>query len=339
MGVIDNPRIVFFETTPEEEQRLLELLQAYKPTFTREKLEEETINLAKEADIVSVFINSEIKADLLAQIPNLKLIATRSTGFDHIDVEAAKERGISISNVPTYGSRSVAEFTFALMLTVSRKVFTARHQLLEGDNFDMTNLEGFDLFGKTLGVVGTGKIGKNVVKIARAFGMEVVTYDIYPDDNLAQEYGVEYLTLEELLKRSDIVTLHTPYNESTHHLINANNINLMKKGAVLINTARGELVETDALLQALTNSHLAGAGLDVLEAERPLKEELELIAKGGEGLKDWKTLYENQVLLDMPQVVVTPHIAFCSREAKHEIEQVTAENIEAFIAGKPQNQI
>jgi len=337
--MIDNPKIVFFETTPEEEQRLLELLQSYKPTFIQEKLDAETINLAKEADIVSVFINSEIKADTLTQLPNLKLIATRSTGFDHVDVEVAKEKGVIISNVPAYGSRSVAEFTFALMLTVSRKVFTARHQLLEGDNFDMSNLEGFDLFGKTLGVVGTGKIGKNVVKIAKAFGMEVVAHDIYPDDNLIKEYGVEYLLLEELLKRSDIVTLHAPYNESTHHLIGANNINLMKKGAVLINTARGELVETDALLQALTSNHLAGAGLDVLEAERPLKEELEILAKGGEGLKDWKTLYENQVLLDMPQVVVTPHIAFCSREAKHEIEQVTAENIEAFIAGKPQNQI
>lgn len=336
---MENPRIVFFETTPEEEPRLSTLLESYKPTFSAEKLTRDTLDLAKEAEIISVFINSELDSALLAELPNLKLIATRSTGYDHIDAAIAKEKGVVISNVPAYGSRSVAEFTFALMLSVSRKVFTARHQLLEGDNFDMSHLEGFDLYGKTLGVVGTGKIGKNVVKIAKSFGMEVVAYDLYPDTNLATELGFKYVELGEVLKTSDIVTLHTPYNESTHHLINANNIKLMKEGAVLINTARGELVETDALVQALTSKRLSGAGLDVLEAERPLKEELELLARGGEGLKDWKTLYENQVLLDMPQVVVTPHIAFCSREAKHEIEKVTVENIEAFISGKPQNQI
>ncbi|MFH1473235.1 MAG: NAD(P)-dependent oxidoreductase [bacterium] len=339
MGVIDNPKIVFFEVPPEEESALSDLLKPLRVEFHEEKLNKETLHLAEEANIVSVFINSELRADILVELPDLKHIATRSTGFDHIDLAIAKERGVSVSNVPSYGSRSVAEFTFALMLNVSRKIFQARHQLLEGDSFDISKLEGFDLYGKTLGVIGTGKIGKNVVKIAKAFGMNVLAHDLFEDKKFESEIGFKYVSLTEALSQSDVVTLHTLFNDSTRHIINKDNIGLFKPGAYLINTARGELVETDALVQALASGTLAGAGLDVLESERPLKEEMTLLAKGGEGLKDWKTLYENQVILDMPQVVITPHIAFCSREAKHEIERVTVENIKAFLSGKPQNQI
>lgn len=333
-------KAVFFETTEEEKNRLTELLKpliSLQVDFCEDKLQTENIQIAKDAEIISVFINSEINKEILAALPNLKLIATRSTGFDHLDLESAKENGVKISNVPSYGSRAVAEFTFGLILNLSRKIFEARKQLLEGDNFDISNLKGFNLSGKTLGVVGTGKIGKNVIKIANGFELKIIAYDLFPDKELAEKMGFAYLDLPGLLSQSDIVTLHTPYNESTHHLINKENISLFKPGAYLINTARGELVETDALIQALTSHHLAGAGLDVLESERQLKDEIAILAKGSDNFKDFKTLFEDQVLLDLPQIIVTPHIAFCSEEAIQEIEQTTAQNISGFLSDASQN--
>jgi D-lactate dehydrogenase len=332
-------KIAFFEATEKEKEYFSEKLNGHELMFIDGTLTGENIGSANGVEAISVFVNSEVKQPILDLLSGVKYIATRSTGFDHIDGAYAKQKGIAVSNVPSYGSRTVAEFAFGLILNLSRKIYIARHQLMEGDNFDISNLRGFDLYGKTLGVVGTGRIGKNVIKIANGFGMKIVAHDAFPDLNFAKEQNFEYVSLEELLKNSDIVTLHTPYNPSTHHLINKQNIGLMKKTAYLINDARGELVETDALVQALSTGAIAGAGLDVLENERQLKEESELMKKGPEAFKDFKTLFENQLLMDMPNVMVTPHIAFDTVEAVEEIMETTAENLKAFAEGKIINQI
>ncbi len=330
-------KITFFETTPAEQEYLSQALQDMEVSFLQEKLTKETAAKAGQSDAVSVFVNSEVKQEVMDLLPNLKFITTRSMGFDHIDGAYAKGKGITVSSVPAYGSHTVAEFTFALMLNLTRKIFEAKHQLLEGEDFNISRLEGIDLYGKTLGVIGTGKIGKNVVRMAKAFGMTVLVSDVHPDEAFAAEAGCTYVQLPELLAQSDIVTVHVPYMKETYHLLNKDNIVLMKKGAYLINTARGEIVETDALVQALTSGRLAGAGLDVMESERQLKEETELLHHSPQELKDYKTLFEDHVLIDMPRVIVTPHVAFFTREAVQEILKTTVDNIRAFLAGKPQN--
>jgi D-lactate dehydrogenase len=331
-------KVVFFEVKEKEREFLPSLLDGFNFHLYSEKLSEETAGLASGAEVVSVFVDSEINKNIIDLLEDTKFICTRSTGFDHIDRAYAKEKGILVSNVPSYGSRTVAEFTFALLLCLSRKIFQARHQTLISENLeDIESFQGVDMFRKTIGVVGTGKIGKNVIKIAKGFGMNVIAFDVRPDKEFASDEKFEYVSLEELLANSDVVTLHTPYMKETHHLINSSNIFKIKKGAFLINTARGELVETDALLKALVENHIAGAGLDVLESERQLKEEAELLSNSAEKIKDFKTLLQNHVLINMPQVVITPHIAFFSKEAVEEILKVTIQNIRSFISGDPEN--
>ena len=331
-------KTLFFEIRGNEKEILSPLLPTQiESVFIAEKLSSKTASLAADAEVVSVFVDSEVGTDVIGLLPKVKFICTRSTGYDHIDTAFAKTKGIAVANVPSYGARTVAEFAFGLILNLSRKIFNARHQLMESDDFEIERLEGFDLYGKTLGVVGTGRIGKNVIKIAKGFGMNVLASDAKPDAAFAQEQNFKYVSLDELLAASDIVTLHAPYLKGTHHLINSANISKMKKGAYLINTARGELVDTDSLFKALESGHIAGAGLDVLESERQLKEEAELLTRTPEKIKDIKTLLQNHVLINLPNVIITPHIAFFSREAHEEILKTTAENIKAFIAGAPTN--
>ncbi|OGN19847.1 MAG: hypothetical protein A3F25_02425 [Candidatus Yanofskybacteria bacterium RIFCSPHIGHO2_12_FULL_45_19b] len=329
-------KIAIFEATAEDRELLPTFLPDLELAWFEEKLKPETVALAEGCEVISVFVNSQIDRAVIEALPELKLIATRSTGFDHIDTKVAGERGINITNVPGYGSRSVAEFTFALMLTLSRRIFTAHSQIRSVGTFTFDGLEGFDLFGKTLGIVGTGNIGRNVARIAVGFGMKVIGYDGKPDEKLASELGFSYAPLPELLANSDIVTLHLPYNPETHHIINRGNIYQMRPGSYLINTARGELIETDALVGALQKKHLAGAGMDVLEGEHELKEEMELITKD-QSMKNVKTILEDHVLMELPQVVITPHIAFFSKEAKLQIIKTTAENILAWQAGRSSN--
>lgn len=329
-------KIVFFEAREKEEVTLRELISGHDLFFYSEELNSQNAHLAKGADIVSVFVSSEVRSDIIDTLDGVKLIATRSTGFDHIDVAYAKSKGILVTNVPSYGSHTVAEFTFALLLSLSRKIHLACEQMKEKTSYDIVNLEGFDLFGKTIGVIGTGKIGKNVVRIAKGFGMNVLLNDMFPDENFANEVSFKYVSLEKLLRESDIVSLHTPYNKDTHHLINKDNIFLMKKGSLLINTARGEIIETEALVKALLEEHLSGAGLDVLEGERKLKSPSSSVM-GDTQNSDYKTLVEDNVLVDMPQVIVTPHIAFFSKEAEMEIIRTTANNISSFVEGGRSN--
>lgn len=289
-----------------------------------------------DTDIVSVFVASQLSRVTLDSMPSLKCIATRSTGYDHID-RSAYERGVTVSSVPSYGTRTVAEFAFSLILALSRKAYAAYDELRDKGTADIQRYEGFDLAGKTIGIVGTGKIGKNAARIARGFDMRVILCDMYPDNTFAGEIGSGYESLEKTVALSDIVSLHVPYRKETHHLINENVLRQFKEGSYLINTARGGVVDTLALVQALKRGQLAGAGLDVIEGERELLDEMSLLSDVHNDITEFRTLIAAHALVDMPNVIVTPHIAFNTREAKREILETTIENIRACASGTPVN--
>ncbi len=305
--------------------------------LSEEKIDERNTPQETDFDALSVFVNSRLTREALAKFSNLKFIATRSTGYDHIDLAAAKERGITVSYVPGYGDNTVAEFAFGLILNLTRKIYQGIDQIKESGSFSLAGLRGVDLKGKTIGIVGTGRIGREMVKIAKGFGMQVLAYDPFPSKEFATEMGYEYLPLEEVLGRSDVVSLHCPYNKDTHHLINQKNIGAIKKGAILINTARGGLVETDALIAALQNGALGGVGLDVLEEEGETKDELAYLSQGHPKEEELKTMLQNHILMEMPNVLITPHNAFNSQEALQRILNTTLDNIQGFLDNKIQN--
>ena len=328
-------RIAFFEVEDWEEEYLKGKLNSHQLKFSNEKLSLENAAQIKDFDALSVFIYSKIDEQIIQAIPNLKLITTRSTGFDHIDLEVCKKQGITVCNVPSYGENTVAEHTFALILALSRNMCKACIRRFEQD-FSIEGLEGFDLKGKTIGVVGTGQIGLHVIRIAKGFGMKVVAYDVRQNKLLSEVLEFEYVTLEDLLAISDVITLHVPYMKATHHLMNKDTFKLVKKGAILINTARGSIVDTEALIEALDKKILAGAGLDVFEGEEVIKEEKQLLYDP-KNLEVLASLVKDHILLSKDNVVFTPHIAFYSKEALERILETTVENIAAFVSGKPQN--
>lgn len=312
-----------------------EKLAGYSKTCFNERLTVNNADNIKDAEIVSVFIYSFINKEILDKLPNLKLICTRSTGHDHIDIQECKKRGILVSNVPHYGENTVAEHAFGLILSLSRNIYKAYTRTTKMD-FSFEGLLGFDLYGKTIGVVGAGRIGLHVVRIAKGFGMNVVVYDPRQDSLIADVLGFKYLDFEELLKTSDVISLHVPLLESTKHLINGNNINLIKNGAIIINTSRGGILETSALIKALDEGIIAGAGLDVFEGEESLSEDTAILVQklSEQKLRDLMLSY---TLLHRDNVVITPHIAFYSEEALHRIVTTTHENILAFLDGHPIN--
>lgn len=330
-------KTIFFESTAEDKINYQKSVS--DAVFYEEKLTLANIDKALDADILCVFINSEIKKEIIDALPNLKYIVTRSTGYDHIDGAYAKEKNISVSNIPSYGSNTVAEFTFGLILNLSRKIFQASHQIKEGSHFELSKLKGFDLNGKTLGVVGTGRIGKNVIHMAKGFNMNILAYDLFPNAEYATEQNIKYVTLDELLSNSDIITMHAPYTKENHHMINKENIIKIKKGAYIVNTARGELIDTEALLLGIQSGILSGVGLDVLEGERELKEEFHLKYSDEHNNINYKTLLENHVLINIPEVIITPHVAFYTEEAENEIVNTTVENIKSFEQGQIKNTI
>jgi D-lactate dehydrogenase len=289
-----------------------------------------------EAEVLSVFVNHPVNAAELDAYPKLKLIATRSTGFDHIDLAEAKKRGIAVASVPSYGVNTVAEFAFALILALSRRVCEAAARV-KGGSFSQAGLTGFDLAGKTLGIIGCGRIGQHTARMARGFDMQVLVSDAHQDQTLAQEIGFTYVELPALLAQSDVISIHAPYLPATHHLINLQNISQIKKGAYLINTARGAVVETAALVAALEGGILAGAGLDVLEEEGDMQDEMHLLAHGHPKQEELEVILENHYLMSHPRVLVTPHVAFDTREAIERIINTTVGNIIAFAAGAPTN--
>ena len=330
-------KAVFFETAPWEWRFLTRAMAPHKVSsqYVAEPLTDETLRLAAGAEILSVFIYSTLTAPLLRRLPRLRFIATRSTGFDHIDLRECRRHRVAVSNVPSYGENTVAEHTFALILALSRNIHKAYVKTIKGD-FSLEGLQGFDLKGKTLGVVGAGHIGLHVIKMARGFGMEVLVHDARKNVFLSEVLDFTYVSLETLLSRSDIVSLHVPYMPTTHHLMNRAAFRRMKRGALLINTARGGLVDTDALVWALDEGIVGGAGLDVLEGEELVKEERQLLSKDFPKEK-LATALRNHILLHRENVVITPHIAFDSREALQRILETIVNNIAGFLRNTPIN--
>ncbi len=289
----------------------------------------------KDVEVLIPFIHSKVGPAEFEAMPKLRLIATRSTGYDHIDLNLAQKRGVAVANVAGYGETAVAEYTFALMLTLSRKVHLAYARTQRGD-FTLEGLRGFDLYHKTLGVLGSGAIGLHVIRIATGFGMKVLAYDVMQNRLLSEVLGFSYVPLNELLAQSDIVSLHAPAIPATYHMINKETLSQLKRGAYLINTARGSLVDTSALAWALDNGILAGAALDALEGEEFLEHEEELINTPGAEEK-LKMLVHNHVLQRRQNVILTPHNAFNSEEALRRIQDTTIEGVKAFLAGTPRN--
>lgn len=328
-------KVAFFEVENWEKEYLKNKLPNLELLFFKEILEEKFLESIKDCSIISPFIYSQISKNFLIKLPQLKLITTRSTGFDHIDLVACQKQGITVCNVPYYGENTVAEHTFALILALSRKIIPSVMRAKKGD-FSLEGLRGFDLKEKTLGVIGTGHIGIHVMRIAQGFAMKVIAYDIFPDQKLAEKLDFEYVLLPELLKNSDIITLHTPYNKETHHLINQGNIKQLKKGVIIINTARGGLIETTALAKAVESGIVSAAGLDVLEEELLIKEESQLLSQYFPK-NSLMVALENRILLDNENVIITPHNAFNSQEALERILSTTVENIKACLAKAPIN--
>ena len=293
---------------------------------------------AKGAEILSIFVDSVVDASVIDEFPNLLCIATRSTGFDHIDIAYAQSKNVIVSNVPFYGANTVAEHAFGLLLALSKRICDGYEQLRQRGDYDPSKLRGFDLKGKTLGVIGTGNIGVHAISIGNGFGMRVLGYDAFPKPELQVKYSFQYTSsLEELLGESDIVSIHVPYVPSTHHLINKDSIQKMKKGAVLINTSRGQIVETEALFEALVSGHLYGAGLDVVEEEGFIKDEMRLLTKDTEEKHNLRVALMNHKLIDMPNVIMTPHSAFNTTEALTRILDTTIENIQGCKSGEAKN--
>jgi D-lactate dehydrogenase len=327
-------KIVFFEVEDWEREKI----QAAFPQaqLVSSPLTEENLSQYQDVEILSCFIYSQLKKNILEKLPNLKLIATRSTGFDHIDIDYVKEKNILVANVPEYGSRTVAEYTFAIILTLMKKIYQSINQAKVFD-FDRSHIRGFDLAGKTLGIIGMGKIGLEVLKIAKGFAMNVLVYTRSQNTQLANQYQFNYVDLNTLLSSSDIITLHIPLTKETYHLINQNNIALIKKGAYIINTARGGLVETQALVKALEDEILAGVALDVLEEEKALGEETEILTTSYRQEVDFKTLALNHILVNHPKVIITPHNAFNTYEALERILETTINNINQYLKNTPMN--
>jgi len=329
-------KIAVFETEGWEQRAFDVLADGHKIQFFSEPLSKEKPGNAADAEMISTFIYSDLSREIIQRFNRLKLIATRSTGFDHIDTEYCRQRGIVVSNVPTYGDHTVAEHVFALLLTISHRLCEAIDRTRKGD-FSSKGLQGFDLRGKTLGVIGTGNIGQRAIEIARGMGMKVLAYDVKPDESLASALGFRYAGMDELLGGSDAVTLHVPANKKTHHLLSGPEFSKMKDGVVLINTSRGTVVDVMALARALAEGKVAAAGLDVLPEEPLIQEEAELLRSFYEKKYDLERLLSGHILLNLRNVVITPHNAFNTREAVERILETTVENIRAFAQGEPQN--
>ncbi len=333
------PVVLFVELEDWERQFLIRGEdKVWDGLYYSERLEQ----LSKEqipsnVSILSTFVHSNCSAGVLARLPGLKAIATRSTGFDHIELDYCQAKGIAVSNVPSYGDNTVAEHTFGLILALTRKIHRCYERTVRGD-FSLSGLRGQDLQGKVFGCVGTGRIGLNTLRIAGGFDMTRLAYDPHPNVEAAARLGFEYVDWDTLLAQSQVVSLHVPLNASTFHMINQDALMRLPKGAIMINTSRGGLVDTSALLLALKSGHLGGAGLDVMEGEEAIMEEAELLTHEYDEEK-LKSVVRNNALLRMENVIITPHVAFNSDEAVTRILQTTLVNIEAIVAGSPENRV
>ncbi len=329
--------IAYFYKEPWEKDFVSARMPGEDIAFYEGTLQEKPGEVYPGVDILSIFVNSPAHKEELDRFPDLRCIVTRSTGYDHIDLEEAKRRGITVMNVPGYGANTVAEHAFALLLALSRKIYDAYKRVSEDGLFTQDGLRGFDLSGKTLGVVGCGAIGRNAVQIGRGFDMRVLIADPHEDKAFAEQMGASFVPLETLFAESDVITLHTPLIESTAHMIHRGTIQKMKRGVYIINTARGGLVETEALVWGLQEGIIAGAGLDVLEEEGDMDHEERLLVSADTPAEEIRVVLANHYLIEHPRVIVTPHIAFNTQEAIERILTVSVENIQAFKNGAPTN--
>lgn len=316
-------KVAVFSTKPYD-RRFLDEANAgrHELRYLEPRLTAETAQLAEGADAACLFANDSADAPAIAKLSaiGVKLIALRAAGFNNVDLDAAKEHGIAVCRVPAYSPNSVAEHAFALMLTLVRKVHRAYNRVREG-NFSLDGLLGFDLAGKTIGIVGVGNIGSVVFRIAQGFGCRVVGADPFQRDDLRED-GLQYCSLEELLETADIVTLHCPLEAGTRHMIDEAAIARMKPGAVLVNTSRGAVVDTKAVIAALKNNHLGGLAIDVYEEEEGLFFE----DRSGQPMADDQFAR----LLTFPNVLITGHQGFFTTEALTNIAETTIANIGAF---------
>lgn len=320
--------VAVYDTKPYDREYLGKDSRGINWHFNDFRLDVKTSGTARGCTAVCVFVNDRVDAECIAKLKEhgVRLIALRCAGFNNVDLAAAKEAGIPVVRVPAYSPYAVAEHTVGLLLTLNRKIHRAYNRVRE-HNFSLTGLVGFDLHGKTVGIVGTGKIGRIVAEIFQGFGTRVLGYDPFPSVEWAKQRGIEYVPFADLLVRSDVVSLHLPLTTETMHLLNEERLAQMKKGAFLINTSRGKLVDTAALLHALKQGLLGGVALDVYEEEEGVFfEDL-----SGQVLLD----DELSRLLTFPNVLVTSHQAFLTHEALSEIARVTVENILRFERGEP----
>lgn len=311
-------KVAFFDTKSYDVNSFSKYTKHYKFRFFEEKLSINTVDLAKGYDAVCVFVNDTVDKPVIEKLVEygIGIIALRCAGFNNVDLEYAHKK-ISITRVPAYSPYAVAEHAMALLLTLNRKIHKAYNRTRDF-NFALSGLTGFDLNGKTIGVLGTGRIGQIFIKIAKGFGMNVIAYDLYPNPNL----DVKYVSLDELLGQSDIISVHIPLSEQTKYIINDKTISKMKEGMYLINTSRGGVIDTQALIRGLKSGIIKGAGLDVYEEESNLF---------FEDMSD--TIIQDDVLsilVNMPNVILTSHQAFLTEEALANIAQVTVSNLDAF---------
>lgn len=332
-------KIAFFELEGWEGPFIEKTLPDHEIIESKEKIDEHNLPERTDIEILSIFVNSKITQKVLNHLPRLKLITTRSTGFDHISLDECKKHSVMTAYVPGYGNNTVAEFAFGLILNLTRKLYPAIHQMKEDGSFSLKGFRGIDIKGKTIGILGTGRIGKEMIHIAQGFGMNVMAFDVYPDEHYGKNHNFIYAPLEKVLKHADIISIHLPLTNKTKHIINKRNIGFIKRGAYLVNTARGGIVETDALVEALQNGILAGVGLDVLEEEGEIKDEMLFMREGNQKPIHLKTLVQNHILMKLPNVLITPHNAFNTQEALERILNTTLENIKGFIENKPINTI
>ncbi|MBE7415015.1 MAG: hydroxyacid dehydrogenase [Deltaproteobacteria bacterium] len=330
-------KLAVFEVEEWERPSFERLDSGHDIRFTNEPLSEENAGPYTDVEVISTFIWSELDRKTLGRFRNLRHIATRSTGYDHIDMVYCSERGISVSNVPTYGDNTVAEHVFGLLLAISHNLVDAVERTRRGD-FSQQGLRGFDLKGKTIGVLGTGSIGRYVIDIAKGFHMEVLAFDLRPREELARRVGFKYVSLEEALRKSDVITLHIPAAPETFHFLSDREFAMMKEGVVIINTARGILIDIQALLRAITSGKVAAVGLDVLPEEPTIREEAELLRSIAQK-KPLDVLLAGHILLRLRNVLITPHSAFNTKEAVQRILDTTIENIAAFERGEARNKV
>ncbi len=344
---VQSRKISFVEV--EEEARALfeEAFPEHEVSFV-DRLDE----VPEDTEILSVFITEKIDGSFLDDHPLIRLIATRSTSCDHIDLDVCEKRGVDVANVGNYGENTVAEHTFALILALSRRLRDSEKAVRTG-RFSRKRLRGFDLRGRTLGVVGAGRVGLHVIRIGMGFGMRVLAYDEAPHPFYSELLDFRYARFEDLMRESDVITLHVPLTPTTRHMINREALTICRSGLLLINTARGGLVDSAALIEALDAGRVAGVGLDVLEDERVfrggatqiLSQKIAERVRSSAGtmiretsaqrVAEFSKLVAHNRLLNRPEVVLTPHVAFNSHEAMERLTGITIENINSYLEGRP----